>query len=315
MRVVVFGTGGVGGYFGARLAEAGEEVVFVARGEHLEAIRAGGLHLRSISGDLHLPSVVATDKVDESFRPDLVLVCVKAWQIHDAANAIRPLLGDQTVVMPLLNGVEAPEQLGAVLGRERIVAGLCGIIAYIEEPGVVRHAAVEKPFVKFGEPDNQRTNRVNALEALFSKARGIDAEIPEDIDSALWMKFLFIATTSGVGAVTRAPMGVFRKELEPRRLLERALQEVYDVAIALGVGLREDAITKTLAMIDGLPEAGTSSMQRDLMAGRPSELEAQTGAVVRLGKSAGVDTPINEFIYASFISSERRARGELDYDI
>ncbi len=313
MRVVIFGTGGVGGYFGARLAEAGEEVVFVARGAHLEAIRADGLHLRSICGDIHLPSVVATDKVDESFRPDLVLVCVKAWQIHDAAGEIRPLLGDQTVVLPLLNGVEAPEQLAAALGHERIVPGLCGIIAYIEEPGVIRHAAVEEPFVKFGELDNRRTDRINALERLFSEARGIDVDIPEDINAALWMKFLFISSTSGVGAVTRAPMGVFRQQPEPRRLLERAMHEVYDVAVARGVALREDAITKTLAMVDGLPESGTSSMQRDLMAGRPSELEAQTGAVIRLGKSAGVDTPVNEFIYASCIASERLARGDIHY--
>lgn len=315
MRVVVFGTGGVGGYFGARLAEAGEEVVFVARGEHLEAIRANGLHLRSILGDLHLPSVVATDKVEETIGPDLVLVCVKTWQIQDAAEDIRPLLGDRTVVLPLLNGVEAPGQLGAALGHERIVAGLCGIIAYIEKPGVIRHAAVEEPFVKFGELDNRRSERIDALGALFSKARGIEVEVPEDINAALWMKFLFISTTSGIGAITRTPMGVFRQQAEPRRLLERAMHEVYDVAIALGVGLREDAVTKTLAMVDGLPESSTSSMQRDLMAGRRSELEAQTGAVVRLGKSVGVDTPVNEFIYAGFAASERRARGELRYVI
>lgn len=314
MRIVVFGAGGVGGYFGARLSEIGEDVVFVARGNHLNAIRADGLHLRSINGDVHLPTVTASERIDDSFSPDLVLVCVKAWQLREAAEEIRPLLGAETVVLPLLNGVEAPDQLGAILGNERVLAGLCGIIAFIEEPGVIRHAAVD-PFIKFGERDNRRTERTDTLQTLFSRARGVDVEVPEDINAALWMKFLFVSTTGGIGAITRTPMGIFRQQAESRHLLERAMHEVYEVANALGVGLRKDAIAKTLAMVDGLPESGTSSMQRDLMAGRRSELEAQTGAVIRLGRNVGVDTPVNDFIYASYIASERKARGELQYVI
>lgn len=314
MRIVVFGTGGVGGYFGARLAEMGEEVMFVARGQHLEALQAKGLRLLSVSGDLHLDNVSASSRVDATFRPDLVIMCVKAWQIPEAAAAIEPVIGDRCVVMPLQNGVEAPSELGDVLGSERVIGALCGLIAFIESPGVVRHTAVD-PYIRLGELDNSRTERLQGLVALFDRAHGVDVDVPEDINAALWMKFLFISPTGGIGAITRAPMGIVRSQPESRELLRRAMREVYDVAVAKGIALPADAVEQTLAFVDGLPASSTSSMQRDLMNGRPSELQAQIGAVTRLGRDVGVATPVNDLIYASLLASERRARGELEFEL
>lgn len=312
MRIVIFGTGGVGGYFGTRLAEAGHDVLFIARGEHLERINSDGLRLYSHLGDALLTDARAAAAVPVDFAPDLVLMCVKTWQLEDAVQALKPAIAAHTAILPLLNGVEAPDVIATGIGREHVLAGLCGIIAYIEEPGVVRHAAVD-PFLKFGELDNSRSTRVAELQAAFDSAPGIDADVPDDIQSALWMKFLFIASTSGVGAVTRAPMGVFRSQPETREVLRRSMQEIYRLAVARGVALREDAVERTMQMVDNLPPAGTSSMQRDLMNGRRSELEEQVGAVVRLSAAAQLPCPANEYLYASLLPAERRARGEIDF--
>ncbi len=310
MRIVIFGTGGVGGYFGARLVEGGNDVLFIARGDHLERINRDGLRLHSHLGDALLTDAHAATAVPEDFAPDLVLMCVKTWQLGDAAQALQPAIAAHTAVLPLLNGVEAPDVLAKAIGREHVLAGLCGIIAFIEEPGVVRHAAVD-PFLKFGELDNSKSARVRELQTVFGEAPGIDADVPNDIQAALWMKFLFIASTSGVGAVTRAPMGVFRSQPETRELLAQSMREVYELAVARGVALRDDAVERTMQMVDNLPPAGTSSMQRDLMNGRQSELEEQTGAIVRLSAEAGLSCPANRYLYASLLPAERLARQEI----
>ena len=312
MRIVILGTGGVGGYFGARLAEAGEDVLFVARGEHLNAIRTKGLAVQSINGDVHLSKVAVTDRVDHSFNPDLVLVCVKTWQVDEAAALIKPVLGDKSVVMPLLNGIEAADQLGKTLGRERIVAGLCRIIAYIESPGVICHSAVD-PFIGFGELVPNGSGRADVVQSAFSQARGVRIVESDRIQKDLWMKFLLIASTGGIGTITRTPLGIYRSEPQARRMLEQALREIYAVGVANKISLADDAVEQTLSMIDELPASITSSMQRDIMNVRPSELEAQLGVVVRMGAKLGVDTPLHEFLYASLLPTEKKARGELDY--
>ena len=314
MRIAVFGTGGVGGYFGGRLAQAGEEVVFIARGKHLQAMRDHGLRVDSIKGDFHVQPVQATDDPAEAGKMDLILVCVKAWQIPEAAAAMQPLLGPDTLVLPLLNGVEAPAQLGAVVGEERVLGGLCGIMAFIADAGYIRHLAID-PFIKFGELDNRRSQRVEALLATLSQTEGLTVEIPADIHVAMWQKFMFIIASSGLGSVTRAPIGVYRSQPETARILKQTLQEVYDVAQAYKIALPADIVATTLDAFNRLPEMGTASMQRDIMSGRPSELEAQTGALVRLGRSAGVATPVNEFIYACLLPMELRARGEIQFEI
>jgi 2-dehydropantoate 2-reductase len=311
MRVAVFGTGAVGGYFGGRLAQAGEDVIFVARGPQLRALQERGLRVESPKGDFLVHPAQATDDPALVGAVDAVLVGVKAWQVPEAAETMRPLVGPDTFVVPLQNGVEAPAQLTAVLGDEHVLGGLCRIVSFVVEPGHVRHAGLE-PYVAFGELDNRPSERAERLRAAFART-GVTVEIPPDIQVAMWGKFLFIAAFSGVGAVTRAPAGVLRSLPETRHLLEQAMHEVLAVAHARGIVVPEESIPNTLALIDGLPPEGTASMQRDVMAGRPSELESQNGAVVRLGQEVGVATPLHAFIYHSLTPLEMRARGRVEF--
>lgn len=308
LRVAVFGTGGVGGYFGARLAEAGHAVTFIARGAHLQAIRERGLRVESIRGDVHIFPAQATDDPAEVGPVDLVLVATKAWQLPEAAAAMRPLVGPETVVLPLLNGVEAPEVLAAALGPEPVLGGLCKVSAYKAAPGLIRHVGIE-PEVVFGELDGRRTPRIARLEQAFAACRGVKATVPPDIRAAMWAKLTFIAAFSAVGAVTRAPAGVIRRLPETRRLLEAAMREIVAVAQGIGVALSDEAVDQALAFTDRMEPQVTASMQRDIMEGRPSELEAQVGVVVRFGRQAGVPTPVNAFLYAALLPQERRARG------
>ncbi len=200
MRIAIFGTGGVGGYFGGRLAQAGEEVVFIARGEHLQAIRHGGLRVDGTKGDFVVQPVQAVDDPARVGIVEAVLVGVKAWQVLEAAQAMRPLIGTNTFVVPLQNGVEAPTQLAAELGRKHVLGGLCGLITFIVGPGHIRHVGIE-PFVKFGELDNRPSERAEKLRRAFARAAGLTVEIPPDIEAAMWQKFMFITAWSGVGAV------------------------------------------------------------------------------------------------------------------
>lgn len=307
MRIAVFGAGGVGGYFGGRLAQAGEEVTFIARGKQLEAMRQQGLRISSIKGDFEINPVRATDDPATVGPVDAVLLCVKAWQMREAAEAMRPLIGSDTLVVPLENGVEAPEEIAAVLGPGHEAGGLCRILAYITAPGEIRHAAID-PSIMFGELDGVLTRRVEQLRQAFSRCIGVSVEVPPDIRAAMWTKFLFIAPVSGIGAVTRVPIGVFREMPETRRMLVAALEEIALLAASMGVTLASDAVQKTLGFTDAIPADGTSSMQRDMMEGRPSELEAQIGAVVRLAERAGIEVPVHRFLYAALLPQERRAR-------
>jgi 2-dehydropantoate 2-reductase len=311
MRIAVFGTGAVGGYFGGRLAQAGEDVVFIARGEQLRAMLMDGLRVDSIKGDFWVKVVQASDDPVQVGIVDVVLVGVKAWQVKEAAEAIRPLVGPETFVLPLQNGLEAPAQLAAALGKQHVLSGLCGLFCYVVGPGHIRHAGTE-PFVKFGEMDNRPSERVKQLQQVFMRA-GVTTEIPSDIQVALWMKFLFITVWSGVGAVTRAPVGIWRSLPETRQMAEQGLYEIIAVARARGIVLPEEAMRTIMAMFDGLSPQSTSSMQRDIMEGRASEFEAQIGAVVRLAQEVGVATPLHTFIYNSLLPMELRARGQVRF--
>lgn len=308
MRVAVFGTGGVGGYFGGRLAQAGHEVSFLARGAHLEAIGRDGLRVDSIAGDFVVRPARASDDPAALGPADVVLVAVKAWQVEDVARRMAPLLGPETFVVPLENGVEAADQIAAAVGEDRVLGGLCRILSFVAGPGHIRHTGAA-PRVEFGERQGTRTDRVDLLRDAFAKAQGVSVSTPSDIEAALWEKFLFIAPMSGVGAATRLPVGLWRQVPETRALLEAAMREVLAVARARGVTLRDDVVERTISYVDALPDDATGSMQRDLLEGRPSELEAQNGAIVRLGAAAGVPVPANAFLYAALLPGERRARG------
>lgn len=309
MRIAVFGTGGVGGYFGGRLAQAGEDVVFIARGEHLEAMRKNGLRVDTIQGDFTIQPVQATDDPQRVGQVDIILVAVKAWQVSEAAVAMRPMVGHQTGVVPLENGVDAPAQLIAALGATPVLGGLCKISAFIAQPGHIRHVGIE-PYVAFGELDNRHSQRAEALSEAFKRA-GVTVQIPPDIQAAMWEKFIFIAAISGVGAVIRAPAGIIRSLPETRQMLKDAIQEIATVARALKVNLPDEIAAHTINFIDNLPADVTASMQRDIIAGKPSELGSQNGALVRMGLETGVPTPTNAFIYHSLLPQELQARGGL----
>jgi 2-dehydropantoate 2-reductase len=312
LRIAVFGSGAVGGYFGGRLAEAGEDVHFVARGAHLAAIRELGLRASSVEGDFLIRPANATDQPSAVGPADVILLGVKAWQVPEAAQAIGPLVGERTCVVPLQNGIEAPEQLAEVVGARRVLGGFCRIIAYLDAPGRIRHLGAA-PHIVFGELDAPASARTEVLRQAFARTRGLTVEVAPDIRAAMWNKFVFIAALSGVGALVRAPIGVIRTQPESRRLLKQALEEIYAVAIGNRIGLPADTIEKTLGFIDTLPADGTASMQRDIMQGRPSELEAQVGAVVRLADRRGIAVPLHRMIHAALLPLERKARGELEF--
>jgi 2-dehydropantoate 2-reductase len=311
MRIAVFGTGGAGGYFGAQLAQAGDDVVFIARGDHLRAIKAAGLRLETPSGETIIRTQ-ATDNPAEAGKVDAVLVGVKAWQVTDAANAIRPLVGRDTVVVPLQNGVEAASELTAVFPSNTL-GGLCGTLSFVAGPGHIRSVGGQN-IIKFAELDNTRTERVERLRQCFAHAK-VAVEVPANIVKALWDKFLMVTPFGGVGSVTRAPIGVTRAIPETRRLLEECLQETCAVAKARNVPMVDTAVADMMKFYDGMPTNGTASLQRDIAEGKQSELDYWNGAVVRLGRAVAVPTPTNQFIYDCLLPSELRARGKINFPI
>lgn len=310
MRIAVYGTGGVGGYFGGRLAQAGEQVVFIARGPHLDAIRRDGLRVESPKGDFLISPAEAFDDPRQVGMVDMVLLGVKAWQVPEAAQAMKPMVGEQTFVVPLENGVEAPAQLADVLDAAHAVGGMCQISAAIVEPGHIRHLGLD-PYIAFGELEGGSSPRLERLREAFSRA-GVRAEVAADIQAKMWEKLVFIAAISGVGAVTRLPIGVARRLPETRQMLEQSMWETYTVGRARKVALTEEIVPKTMTFVDGLPARAIPSMMRDILNGKPSELDYQNGAILRMGQAASVATPVNAFIYASLLPQELRARGELE---
>jgi len=311
VRIAVFGAGGAGGYFGGRLAQAGEDVTFIARGEHLRAIREHGLRVESVKGDFEIKPAQATDDPEDVGEVDVVLVGVKAWQVEEAAQEMRPLVGPDSCVLPLQNGVEAPARFEEVFGPGRVVGGVARIFSSIAGPGLIRHVGGPAS-VEFGELDNKPSERTGRLREAFIGAN-VTADISADIHVALWEKFIFIAPFGGLGAVTRAPIGTLRNVPETRQMLERGMSEILHVARSREIPLSDDVIARTIAFVDSQTPSGTASMQRDIIAGRPSELEAWNGAVVRLGRQADVPTPLHEFLYHSLLPLELKARGRLQF--
>ena len=313
MRIAVFGSGGVGAYFGGRLAQIGQDVTFIARNENLAALRSQGLKVGSIAGDFIIDRVQVSNNPAEVGTVDYVLCCVKSWQVTAAARAMLPLVGPDTLVVPLQNGVEAPAQLASILDPGNVLGGLCAIIAFLASPGHVKHSGAN-PLIRFGHLDNHADPRVNALSEIFNHCGGVKSSIPDDVVVAMWQKFMLITPWSGLGAVSRAPIGVLLEQPETRDLLAQGIEEIRQVGLALGVNIPPDSVERTMATLHDFPPNSTTSMQRDLVRGRPSELDAQNGAVVRLAWETGIDTPINRFFLYSLRSLELRARGALTFN-
>jgi 2-dehydropantoate 2-reductase len=266
----------------------------------------------SLQGDFTVRPTLITDEPRQAGEVDVVLVGVKAWQVPEAAQAIQPMVGQQTYVVPLQNGVDAPGQLASVLGQEHVLGGMCQISSLLVGPGHIRHVGLE-PRVVFGELSGERSERAEQLLRAFEFTVGVRAEVSPDIQAAMWRKFLFIAAISGVGAVTRAPVGINCSVPETRQILVQAMQEIYSLARHIGIHLPEDIVQQTLAFIDSLEPTIVPSMQRDLMAGWPSELAAQIGAVLRMGSEVGIPTPVHAFLYSALLPQELKARKEIDF--
>lgn len=308
MKFAIFGTGGVGGYFGGRLANAGQNVTFIARGAHLAKITEAGLRVDSIGGDFVVENAKATDSPQSVGEVDVVIVATKAWQLYESIELLKPLVGEQTLILPLLNGIEHIDLLLDAFGKH-VLGGWCGISSFVAEPGRITHVAINTPHIAFGELNLEKSERVNKLFDIFSVLDGIDAEVADDIQLEMWGKFIFICATSGVGAVTRQPASIYRAIPESRIMLESAISETVEVGRAKGVVIPNEIIDNVMKRIDALPEGMVASMQKDIMEGKPSELDAQTGAVVRMGRAVDVATPTHEFIYASLLPMEMQARG------
>jgi len=297
MRIAVMGAGGVGGYFGARLAQAGHEVAFVARGRHLLAMKERGLEVKSALGDVRLPRPVATDDPATMGWFDAVLFAVKLWDTESAAAAIKPLLAAGGVVIPFQNGVESIERVGAVVGAAQVMGGVAYIAAKISEPGVIAHTGTLAR-LRFGTvlPSQQP-----AAEALLTacKGSGVDAEMVADIRLALWMKFVFLTALSGMTAATRQPIGVIRADPDLRATFEAAMREVWTVGRKRGIALPDDFVATQMAFGDGLPAEMKASMLHDLGAGNRLEAPWLSGAVARMAKESGLSAPVNATLYAA----------------
>ena len=307
MKVAIYGAGGLGGFYGARLACAGNDVAFIARGAHLAAMRERGLRVSSPLGDMHLHKPFATDNPAAVGPVDLVLVAVKTWQIPEVGAAMGPLIGEGTLVLPFLNGVEASDELADVVGADRVLGGLSKVFSKIEAPGVIHHFT-PNVFVAFGELDGADSERVRTLLDLFLAA-GVDAEVSPAIRVELWKKLLLVSSWAGLGALARSPMGVMRGQPETRALIGRSMDEGLAVARASGHAVDPAYKDEMWAFYGTMPAGATASMQRDIMDGRPSELDAWNGAICRFGARAGLETPVHSFTYHTLLPMERRARG------
>ena len=297
MRIAVVGAGGVGAAFGAALAKAGGDVTFIARGAHLAAMHSSGLKVESPRGDIHLRPTQATDDPATLGPVDIVLFCVKLWDVESAGRHIKPLIGPETAVIPLQNGIDAPERLVPILGKQAVVGGVAQISASIVAPGVIRQVGTLMRMI-FGELADSRASRGEAFLALCKKA-GFDAVLSGEIVSELWLKFILLATNASVMAVARQPIGKLRDDPDMRSQFVAAYKEVIDVGRARGIALPADALDKMLAFNAGAPPTMKPSMALDLERGNRIELPWLGGKVVELGRALGVPTPTHALMYAA----------------
>jgi 2-dehydropantoate 2-reductase len=293
VKIAIFGSGGVGGYFGARLAASGEDVTFLARGAHLKAMQETGLHIDSPNGNIDLPQVQATDRPQAIGPVDVVLFTVKLYDVDTSAATLHPLIGPNTVVITLQNGVEAMDMVARHVGADHVAGGAAYIVVVIDRPGYLRHTTAHS--LVFGERDGRRSDRLVAFEEACTRA-GFKGKASTEIETDLWVKFIRLSTWSGMTTVTRSPMGVVREDPALFAMMMDAINEAIAVGQARGIAFPPDIIDSTLGMIKGFPPGSKSSMLEDLERGRPLELPWLSGAVARLGKQSGVATPTHHFI-------------------
>ena len=306
MEILVYGIGGVGGYFGGKLANAGFNVSMIARGEHLKAIQKHGLEVESINGNFKVKPKLATDTISEVPQPDLVILGVKSWQIPSVASELKSVIGENTLVLPLQNGANNYEKLLEILPKKSVLAGLCFIVSFIESPGKVKHASYD-PKIVFGEIDNERSDRILKLKDIFDEA-GIENTIPESIQLEIWKKFLFICTVSAIGGLTRVSIDKIRESEYLFDMMRKTAKEIIAVANAKKIPLSDKHLEMVFEIINAQPKGTTASTQRDIMKGKPSELENFNGYIVKQGEKLGIETPVNRFLYECLKPMEAEAR-------
>jgi 2-dehydropantoate 2-reductase len=297
MRVAVIGTGGIGGPYGASLAKAGADVTFVARGAHLAAMRENGLRIEGDRGEIHIRPAQATDDIASIGTVDVILFCVKLWDVEPAAEQLRAIIGPQTAVIPLQNGIDAAERLIRILGSEAVMGGMAFVTGTIVAPGVIRQTGAYQRMT-FGELDGRISERSQQLRDLCDAA-GFEGVLSPDIMVPVWEKFILVVPLSGLNALTRLPLGRWRDDPDLLDLYETALRETVAVGLAEGIRLPSDSVDKTLAIMCSMPPHHTTAMGTDLLRGNRLELPWFAGKVVELGRRHGISTPVNGFIYAA----------------
>ena len=297
MRIAVIGAGGVGGYFGARLAQAGNDVVFVARGAHLAALRSRGLRIDSAVGNVLLDNLHATDDPASLSPVDVVMFCVKLWDVEQGAAQIAPLVARGGVVIPFQNGIDTTDIVARVVGASHVVGGVAYIAASIREPGVIAHVGTMAR-LRVGAFDAALAPRAQAF-VDACKAAGIEAEHTQDIRRALWEKFVFLNAVSGLTCLARQPLGVIRTDAELRATFEASLRETTAVARAQGIDFAGDFVARQLRALDSMPAEMRASMLHDLGAGRRLEAPWLCGRVAELAAAQKIAAPVNATIYAA----------------
>jgi 2-dehydropantoate 2-reductase len=296
MRIAIMGAGGIGGYYGAKLAARGHDVAFIARGEHLKAIQRDGFRLVGPGGDVSLPKAVATDDPATLPPVDVVLFCVKLFDTEDAARAISPLLERGGICVSLQNGVDGQDRIGRVLGGDRVLGGLAFVSAVIETPGVVRYNSAN-PSLQFGESDGSLTPRAQALQRACIEA-GFGAEVVGDIRAAQWQKFVGLSTNAALTALARQPAGVVYHDPDLLPIARAGFAEAVAVASAKGVAMPADMVEQLVKKHQGFPADMYASMYHDLARGKRLELDSLSGVIVREGRALGVPTPVHAMAYA-----------------
>jgi 2-dehydropantoate 2-reductase len=297
MRVAIIGAGGIGAIYGAALAKAGADVVFVARGAHLAAMRENGLQIEGDRGETLIRPVQATDDVASIGVVDYVLFAVKLWDVESAARQIRLILGPETPVIPLQNGIDAAERLATILGRDAVMGGTALVTGSIASPGVIRQTGTYQR-ITFGELDGSNSERGQRLRDLCGSA-GFEGEFSPDVRVPIWEKFILLVPLANLNALTRAPLGRWRSDPDLLALFETALRETVAVGRAEGVHLAPDSADRTLAQMWSMPDHHMTSMGNDLLRGNRLELPWFAGKVVELGRRHAIPTPINDFVYAA----------------
>jgi 2-dehydropantoate 2-reductase len=310
VKFAVIGSGAIGSYYSGVLKRAGNEVYLLSRGRSLENIKRDGLKVISDDSEFVVRPDVVSESIEDFGSVDVVIVAVKAWQVNEIASKVGKLLKQGTMILPLQNGVEAYPTLKE-LYPESAVGGLTRIICYVETPGTVRQVGFQ-PNITFGRDDSSVTPTMSAAKEAFLKA-GIACDISQDIQRDIWKKFLIMATLGGVGSVTQAPVGVMRSLKETRDMMDASMDEVIRVARSLKINIGPEEKEQAWKWYEALHFGATSSTQRDIASGKPSEIDDLSGALVRLGRINNVDVPLHRFIYSSILPREEKARARLNY--